>query len=63
VKASHVTASAAGVLSLPIRASGKAKRKLAGKGKAILHLSLTLSPTGNTPATQTDKVKLKKRSG
>lgn len=61
VKAANVTASQAGTLSVPVRAAGKARRALARHHKVKLRLKLTWSPTGNTPATQSEKVKLKKR--
>ena len=53
---------AAGPTTLKLRASGKAKRKLDDKGKVKLKVSLRWAPTGNTAATQTDTVRLKKKT-
>ena len=52
----------AGDTKIKLKASGKAKRKLNDEGKVKLKVSLRWKPTGNTVATQTDKVKLKKEA-
>ena len=51
---------AVGATKLKLKALGKAKRKLDDEGTTKLKLSLRWAPTGNTAATQTVKVKLKK---
>jgi hypothetical protein len=61
LKKTSESASVAGNVVLKLRASGKAKRKLNDAGNAKLKINLSWAPTGNTAASQTDKVKLKKR--
>ncbi|MDX6616656.1 MAG: hypothetical protein QOD60_1747 [Solirubrobacterales bacterium] len=61
LKKTSESASVAGNVVLKLKASGKAKRKLNDAGKAKLKIKLSWAPTGNTAASQTDKVKLKKR--
>ena len=46
---------------LLIRAKGKKKRKLNETGKVKLDVAVTYTPTGGDPATQSVKVKLKKK--
>lgn len=53
-----------GVVTLPISAKGKAKRRLNRTGKVKLQVSVTYTPTGEVrgdPNTQTDTVKLVKK--
>jgi hypothetical protein len=52
-----------GTVTLPIRAKGKARKRLVATGKAKLKVGVTFTPTSdpaNPPATQTAKVKLLK---
>ena len=51
----------AGTATLPVKATGKKKRKLNEKGKVKLNLAVTYTPTGGDPSTQSVKVKLKKK--
>jgi hypothetical protein len=60
-KTATAQAAAAGEVALVLKASGKARKKLAAKHKLRLRLTISWSPTGNAPASQTAKVKLKKR--
>jgi hypothetical protein len=62
LKTATAAPTVAGDTTVKLKASGKAKRKLNDQGRAKLKLSLRWEPTGNTAATQTDKVKLKKRA-
>jgi hypothetical protein len=57
------TVSAPGInaVYVPIAASGKAKRKLKSKGKVTLTPSITYTPNGGSPKTQSLKVTLKKK--
>jgi len=58
------TVSAAGVVELPIRATGKKKKQLNKSGKAKLAVSVTYTPSGDLPGdpnTQSMRVKLLKR--
>jgi hypothetical protein len=52
---------AAGPVNLKIRAKGKKKRKLNETGKVKVKPKITYTPTGGDPATQSKKLKLKKR--
>jgi hypothetical protein len=52
---------AAGDIVLKLKAKGKAKRKLARTGKAKLNVKFAWAPTRNVAATQTVKVKLKRK--
>ncbi|MDX6617520.1 MAG: hypothetical protein QOD60_2611 [Solirubrobacterales bacterium] len=61
MKKSSANPTAAGDIKLTLKASGKQKKKLADKGKLKLKLKLAWTPTGGAAATQTDKVKLKKK--
>jgi hypothetical protein len=61
LKTTGASPSAAGDLTLTLKASGKAKKRLAKSGKAKLNVTLSWTPTGGSAATQTDKVKLKKK--
>jgi hypothetical protein len=51
----------AGPAQLLIKAKGKKKKKLNEKGKVKLNVAVTYTPTSGTPATQSLKVKLKKK--
>jgi hypothetical protein len=51
---------AAGETRLPVAPKGKAKEQLAELGKAKIGVSLTFTPTGGDPNTQTKKLKLKR---
>lgn len=51
----------AGQAQLLIKAKGKKKRKLNDKGKVKVSVAITYTPTGGDPATQSIKVKLKKK--
>jgi hypothetical protein len=51
----------AGTVSFWIASSGKRKRKLNRTGRTVIPLTATFTPAGGDPATQTIKVKLKKR--
>jgi hypothetical protein len=55
------TVPAAGSVNLKIRAKGKKKRKLNETGKVKVKPKITYTPTGGDPATQSKKLKLKKR--
>jgi hypothetical protein len=61
VKPAGTSASAAGSVSLPIRAKGKLKGKLDAAGKVRLAVTVTFTPTGGDLAKISDKVKLRKR--
>jgi streptogramin lyase len=61
VKADKETAGGAGDVKLLVKPKGKAKDKLQDKGKAKVGLEITYTPTGGTPSTQSDKLKLVKR--
>jgi hypothetical protein len=50
-----------GTVQLTVKAKGKKKRKLNSKGRVKVKPTLTFTPTGGTPATQSVKVKLKKK--
>ena len=60
VKGAEVRADAAGEVQLAIVPRGKAKRKLAHKGKAKVKVEVTYTPDGGQPSTQTRAVKLKR---
>jgi hypothetical protein len=62
VRSQQSTASGAGTVALSVRASGKAKKKLAANGKASVKVSVVFTPTFGDPNTQTIKVKLSKRA-
>jgi hypothetical protein len=53
--------SAPGAVTLTIKAKGKKKRKLNETGKVKLNVAVTYTPTGGDPATQSVKMKLKKK--
>jgi hypothetical protein len=53
--------SAPGTVKLTIKSTGKKKRALNETGKVQLKPSLTYTPTGGEPTTQSRKLKLKKR--
>jgi hypothetical protein len=51
----------AGPVKLLVRPKGKTKHKLAKTGKAKVKISVTYTPTGGNPATQSERVKLVKK--
>jgi hypothetical protein len=53
--------SGAGTVTLLVKPKGTKKRKLNRKGKVNVRLTVTFTPTGGTEASQSKKVKLKKR--
>ena len=55
------TVTAPGDVKLTIRAKGKKLRKLKDKGKVNVAPSITYTPTGGDPSTQSRKLKLKKK--
>jgi hypothetical protein len=55
------TVTAAGTATLKIKAKGAAKGKLDATGRVTLKPKITFSPTGGTPTSQKQKVKLRKR--
>ena len=55
------TANAAGTVKLTVKARGKAKKALKKKGKLNVRASVTFTPTGGQPITETTKVKLVKK--
>ncbi len=61
LKKTNSNAGSEGNLALVLKASGKAKRSLAGTGKAKLKVKLSWTPTGGSAVTKTDKVKLTRR--
>ncbi len=61
LKGAVVNASGPGDVSLPIKATGKAKKKLKKKGKKTFNASITFTPSGGTANTQTDSLKLVKK--
>ena len=61
LKAAKVTTSSAGSVKLKLAAKGKTKKKLNKSGKAKVKASVTFTPSGGDPATQTKTVKLKKK--
>ena len=50
-----------GTATLLIKAKGKKKRKLNDTGKVKLNATISYTPTGGNPSTQSQKVKLKKK--
>ena len=61
LKDAEVRAEAAGEVQLPIVPQGRAKRKLAHKGKAKVKVELTYTPDGGDPEAQTRTLKLIER--
>lgn len=57
----EVTPESPNPAQLPIKATGKKKRKLNETGKVKLKLAVTYTPTGGSPNTQSVKVTLKKK--
>ncbi len=58
LKPQTIAASTAGQVAVPVKATRDAKRKLRRTGKLKASAKITFSPTGGTPATQSDKFKL-----
>jgi hypothetical protein len=52
----------AGTVNLLVKAKGKKKRKLSDKGKVKVKVTITYTPTGLNAASQTAKIKLKKKT-
>jgi hypothetical protein len=52
------TAAAGGLVKLKVMAKGKAAKKLESRGRAHVAPSITFTPTGGTPTTQSEKLKL-----
>ncbi|HVQ59018.1 MAG TPA: hypothetical protein VMS60_08945 [Solirubrobacterales bacterium] len=61
VKSATVTATAPGILNVPLKPTGPGRKVLNEKGKLKIRVALTFTPTGGTAATQTVKVTLKKK--
>jgi hypothetical protein len=61
VKAAAAESAGPGQIRLPVKASGKAKRKLAVRGKLTVSVAVTYTPMGGDPAARSARVKLKKR--
>ena len=61
VKPSEKRAEAAGDVKLPVKAKGGKKRKLREDGKAKVNTEVVFTPDGESPLTETKKVKLAKR--
>jgi hypothetical protein len=61
VAPTSTTVSAAGTVSLRVKASGPKKKRLRKTGKAKLTLSVTFTPTGGVANTQPKTVTLRKR--
>jgi hypothetical protein len=51
----------AGVVPLVVKAKGKARRRLEGRGSARVKATVTFTPTGGTPATATRQIRLLKK--
>lgn len=61
LKTTSAGPTAAGNVTLSLKATGKARRKLSNSGKAKLNVKLTWTPTGGTGSTKSEKIKLKKK--
>ena len=61
VKAQSADPTAAGDVSLPIKPNGRVANKLKRGGKATVNVSVTFTPAGVAPRTETTKVKLKRK--
>ena len=61
LKGTEVRAEAAGEVQLPIKPRGKAKKKLAEKGRARVKAEVTYTPDGGEPESQIATLKLIKR--
>ncbi len=61
VRASEARAEAAGKATVSIRAAGKAKRKLRRAGKVTVRATVTFTPDGGDPNTQSTDVTLKRK--
>lgn len=59
VRARTVTATAAGTLKLPVKATKSARKTLVNKGKLKIKVAVTFTPTGGIAATVTRKLTLK----
>lgn len=63
IKAAAKNPTAAGKVWVPIKPTGKGKKKLKEKGKLAFKVKVTFTPTGGLPATQTFGGKLKLNNG
>jgi hypothetical protein len=61
VKSATANPKAAGPVTLTVKATGKAASKLAKTGKVKVKVSVTFTPAGGSPSTQTKTVKLVKQ--
>jgi Tol biopolymer transport system component len=61
LKDQEAEAAAAGPISVPIKPKGKAKKKLADRGKAKVAATIVFTPSGGTPNTQDKRIKLVKK--
>jgi virginiamycin B lyase len=61
LKGAEVRAKVAGEVQLPIKPRGRAKNKLAHKGKVKIRVEVTYAPDGGEPSRQTTALKLIKR--
>ncbi|MGH2992142.1 MAG: S8 family peptidase [Solirubrobacterales bacterium] len=61
VKGDEESVEAAGDEELSVRAKGKAKKSLSQRGDAKVKAKVTYTPTGGTPNTESEKIKLIKR--
>ena len=61
VKSQQASPGAPGEIELLIRATGKKKKKLNRKGKVKINPTITYTPTGGDPSSQSIKVKLKRK--
>ena len=50
-----------GTHGLSVKPRGKAKKKLRKKGKVTVNAKVTFTPTGDSPGTESTKIKLVKR--
>jgi hypothetical protein len=57
---SAITVSAPGIVRLPIRATGRKREKLNQTSRVRVKATVTYTPTGGDPSTQSRKLKLKK---
>jgi hypothetical protein len=58
LKTTSASPTAGGDVILNLKASGKARKKLARRGRAKLKITLSWTPTGGSASTQSDRVKL-----
>jgi hypothetical protein len=63
VRSRTAAASGAGTIKLLVASTGKARRRLAAKGKTRVHFAVTFTPAGGSPSTITKSMKLVERPG